>query len=240
MGNQWFQCKQFLIKQDKTAMKVGTDGMLLGAWTMIPSNGNALDVGTGTGLIALMIAQRNTELNIKAIEIENNAYIQATENVKESKWSHKIDVKHCSFLDFALHKTELYDLIICNPPFYKTNNPGSNTTRAMARHAGSLTLTDLIHLSSGILSDDGILSLILPSEQFEAAKEIGFQNNLFLRRVTYVKPTPQKKPHRVLLQFGKNKSTTHEDELILEEYGRHQYSDKFKKLVEPFYIRFSK
>lgn len=240
MGNQWFQCKQFLIKQNKTAMKVGTDGVLLGAWIMIPDNGNALDVGTGTGLIALMIAQRNPELNITAIEIEENAFIQATENVQESRWSDKINVKHCSFTDFAAKETNLYELIVCNPPFYKTNNPGSNNQRAMARHADSLVLSDLIHLSSRILSADGILSLILPAEQFDNAKKIANQNNLFLHRVTFVKPTPQKVPHRVLLEFCKNISETHEDEIILEEFGRHQYSEKFKKLVEPFYVRFSK
>jgi tRNA1Val (adenine37-N6)-methyltransferase len=240
MGNQWFQCKQFLIKQDKTAMKVGTDGVLLGAWTNIPTQGNVLDVGTGTGLIALMVAQRNSNLDITAIEIEKNAFVQATENVLDSKWSNRIRIIHTSLVDYVGTEPGLFDLIVCNPPFYKTNNPGSDINRGMARHADSLKLEDLLRLSSSVLSKEGVISIILPAEQFELANNIAKENGMFLQKVTYVKPTPYKDPHRVLLQFGKLDVGFYQDELIIEEYGRHQYSDRFNKLVDPFYVRFAK
>lgn len=236
MANDWFQFKQFLIKQDKTAMKVGTDGVLLGSWANLPEKGRALDVGVGTGLLSLMIAQRNSELCIDGVEIERNAYLQACENVDSSKWADRIHFYNASFKDFAVSTTENYDLIICNPPFYRTKNPGQNAQRAIARHADSLDLTDLITYSKKVLNRNGIICLILPAEQLDVSMEIAQSESLHLQRLTYLKPTPHKDPHRVLLQYGKMKIELEEKTIIIEEFGRHKYSNEFIQLMKPFYL----
>jgi tRNA1Val (adenine37-N6)-methyltransferase len=236
MANDWFQFKQFLIKQDKTAMKVGTDGVLLGSWANLPEKGRVLDVGVGTGLLSLMIAQRNSELCIDGVEIERNAYVQARENVDSSKWADRIHFYNASFKDFAAFTTEYYDLIVCNPPFYRTKNPGQNTQRAIARHADSLDLYDIFSFSIKILSENGIICLILPAEQLDVSLEIAQSENLHLQRLTYLKPTPQKDPHRVLLQYGKMKIELEKTTIIIEEFGRHKYSDEFIQLLRPFYL----
>jgi tRNA1Val (adenine37-N6)-methyltransferase len=236
MGNQWFQFKQFKIYQDKTAMKVGTDGTLLGAWTTIPKSGKALDIGTGTGLIALMIAQRNPKLKIIAIDVEQNAVEQALENISLSKFSSNVSVLQQSFIEFGKQTDMVFDLIVCNPPFYKTSNPGKNEKRALARHADSLRLVDLISLSSKMLSQNGVISLILPSEQLDDLQLVVDDVQMNIQKIVHVKPTPNKKPHRILVQVGREKVELDESILIIEEFGRHLYSDEFKKLVSPFYL----
>lgn len=237
MGNQWFQFKQFRINQDKTAMKVGTDGVLLGAWTSIPDIGRVLDIGTGTGLIALMVAQRNLKVKITAIDIEPDAYKQAIENVEESKFSDSIEVICESLSNYTLHDNEKFELVVCNPPFYNTLNPGNDRKRAIARHSESLELNELISIAAKILSSTGIMSLILPSEQLDLLEKLIFENGLHLHRLTYVKPTPVKDAHRVLVQIGFKQMPIDISTLVIEEFGRHQYSDEFKSFVAPFYLK---
>ena len=141
MNRKPFQFKQFSIFQDQTAMKVGTDGVLLGAWVNVFGQ-NVLDIGTGTGLISLMIAQRFPEANIDALEIDSDAFLQAEENFSNSKFNHRLTLFHTSLQDY--NSAKKYDLIVSNPPFFTVNDLVSFDSRKQARQQETLTFTDLI------------------------------------------------------------------------------------------------
>ena len=145
MPNDYFQFKQFTIWQDQTAMKVGTDGVLLGAWSRAAQTGSILDIGTGTGLLALMMAQRTpARVTIEGIEIAEKAYQQAKENIKNSPWHKRICLYHQSYQDFYSQYQKAFDLIITNPPFFDNSLQGEQTDRNLARHSHSLSIQDLL------------------------------------------------------------------------------------------------
>ena len=165
MANSWFKFKQFTIHQNDTAMKVGTDGVLLGAWTKIKTDTqNILDIGTGTGLIALMLAQKTlSSSQIDAVELDQLAYQQAKENFKLSNWSQKLQAINQSIQEFTINTSKKYDLIISNPPFFRNSFASKNTQRQIARHTDSLSYDDLLYSVKKILLDDGIFQLSFPS-----------------------------------------------------------------------------
>lgn len=236
MGNNYFKFKQFTIQQSHAAMKVGTDGVLLGAWTEIPSTGKILDIGSGTGLIALMLAQRNQNIHITAIEIDKNAALEATLNVKNSNWNHRIEVIETAFQTFARQHASKFDLIVSNPPFFNTSKPSPDKARNMARQTSQLPLNELFSFSNKLLTPDGKLSLILPYELLNQTKQMGEACELFPKKITMVKPTPEKPPHRFLAQFTHEKKEPEVDEIVIESNGRHQYSKEYKQLTADFYL----
>lgn len=236
MANQYFKFKQFTIQQSHAAMKVGTDGVLLGAWTDIPQNGTALDVGTGTGLIALMLSQRNPKLKITAIEIDKAAAKEASNNIKNSPWNEQINIVHNSLQEFTSHFTLPYTLIVCNPPFFNNSKPSPNTLRNTARQTSQITVKELFNCVQKLLTANGLFSIILPYDLLNATQEIASTHNLFAKKITIIKPTPEKVPHRFMALFGHNKYEPTVDELIIESNGRHQYSDAYKKLTTNFYL----
>jgi len=157
-----FKFKQFSINQDKTAMKVGTDGVLLGAWT--PTNHNPfsiLDIGTGTGLIALMLAQRTTAEQIDALEIDEDAYEQAVDNFENSPWSDRLFCFHAGLDEFIEEPEDEYDLIVSNPPFYSEDYKTENEQRDLARFQDALPFEDLVEAADLLLSENGILAVII-------------------------------------------------------------------------------
>ncbi len=206
MSNLFFRFKQFEIRQDQCAMKVGTDGVLLGAWAAISSAGKILDIGTGSGLIALMAAQRS-EAEIDAIEIEESAFHQAIKNISSSPFSQRIRVYHEDFRIFR-QKPQQYDHIISNPPFFYNSLKSPDLSRNYARHTLSLTLEELIEGSRTLLSSTGLISLILPAEQENRLKEVLEKRKLHLNRLTYVYPKPDIPPKRILIEAGMNASHT--------------------------------
>ena len=168
MGNSQFRFKKFTIEQDRCAMKVGTDGVLLGAWAEIASAERILDIGTGTGLIALMCAQRNELAQIHAIEIDSAAAEQAGENILNSQFSERIELQQVALQEFNPSKE--YDAIICNPPFFNSGTNSPVAERNQARHTISLSISDLLLHASRLISESGRLHLILPLDNEEELK----------------------------------------------------------------------
>ncbi len=237
MGNQWFKFKQFEIQQDQCAMKVGTDGVLLGAWTNVENASKVLDIGTGTGLIALMLAQRNIQLTIDAIEIEKNSARQAASNFQLSKFSERIVVQEISFQEFCgAQKVPAYDLIVCNPPYFSSSLRAVSDERTLARHDDVLSLDELFEGVSVILNPKAYFALILPADLFSKANDLAKKHSMYLIRVLHVKPTPEKEEKRVCVEYGFKSCIPEEETIVIEEYGRHGYSKEYISLTKDFYL----
>ena len=236
MSNNFFRFKQFTVFQDCCAMKVGTDGVLLGAWAEAYKRNNVLDVGTGTGLIALMIAQRNTNATIDAIDIDEGCVMQAKRNVFESPFSNRVDVQKSSFQDFAARNDNKYDLIVSNPPYFHNSLKSPNLHRNYARHTDSLSFYEIISEGVSLLTESGCISLILPYEFKTSvlmhAKTVG----LFAKRITNVFPLPHKPAKRILVEFGMSDTECVENNLIVE-LSRHKYTDEYNALTNEFYLQ---
>ncbi|MCW3787836.1 tRNA1(Val) (adenine(37)-N6)-methyltransferase [Plebeiibacterium sediminum] len=238
MANSYFKFKQFTVEQGLAAMKVGTDGVLLGAWCNCMKAKTILDVGTGTGLIALMCAQRNQKATIDAVEIEKQAYSQALLNVNNSLWEQRIKVINDSFQNYIKQVNDKYDLIVSNPPFFNDSLKNDCHKKSLARHTDTLSFEELILGVITLLDEEGIFSVVLPSDLKTEFTLIAEQNGLFLNRILHVKPTPSKAEKRILLEFGKNPIELEENTMILEEFGRHGYSEYYKELTKDFYLKF--
>ena len=237
MSNTWFHFKQFTIQQENASMKVGTDGVLLGAWTSVPGPGSrVLDIGTGTGLIALMIAQRTRLVAVDAVELAPASARQAEENFRNSPWKERMRCVESSFQDYASTCKRMYDLIVCNPPFFSASSKTPCKEKNLARHDDTLSLKDIIEGSIPLLNKTAALSLVLPVQKEMQAMDVSSEYGLYCRRLTRVKPAPGKPVKRVLLEFSFLSGEVLEDELVIETQIRHHYSDKFKALVNEFYL----
>lgn len=232
--NPYFEFQQFTVFHDRCAMKVGTDGVLLGAWADTSNAESALDAGTGTGLIALMIAQKNHLLQIDAIDIDADAVQQAERNASQSPFGTRIEVQQVSLQDFSPKKR--YDIIVSNPPFFNGSLKSPDEQRTMARHTDTLLVEDLIASASKLLSNEGKLSVIYPFEYKERLIMLASQYNMHITRVTNVLPTPQSFPKRILMEISTKENTLIENDLTIE-VERHKYSDNFKELVNEFYLK---
>lgn len=229
-----FAFKQFTIVQDQCAMKVGTDGVLLGAWAT-PKSGLVLDIGTGTGLIALMLAQRIKNAQIDAIEIEENAVLEAQQNVVNSKWNDRIKIIPSSLQSYFPNLQ--YDLIVSNPPFFTNAFQPKKTDRATARHTNNLTFDELILNAFRLLKTNGIFALVLPINEAVQFIEKAQLHHFFLRRKCEVKPNLLKAPKRVLLEFVKTKPIKIiEENLTIETNKRHHYTTEYEELTSSFYL----
>lgn len=232
-----FQFKQFSIQQDKTAMKVGTDGVLLGAWVEIQTDVNSmLDIGAGTGLIALMLAQRSNADVIDAIELNNEAYEQTVENFENSDWGDRLFCYHASLQEFVEEIEDKYDLIISNPPFYTSTFKDLSEERAMARHTEGLPYSDLLEGTSKLLSENGTAAFVIPYSEEDNFISIARDNKLVPYRITRVKGTINAPIKRSLLQFYFLEKSIEMNELIIER-ERHIYTSEYKKLVQDFYLK---
>ena len=218
-------------------MKVGTDGVLLGAWANCDSAEKILDVGTGTGLIALMLAQRS-KATIDAIEIDAEASVQAKENVEKSPWSEKISVINQSFQDFIEKSNNKYDLIVTNPPYFQNSLFAPDKKRTDARHNSNLELGDVIMGTKKLLNREGVLSIILPYLEGNMFILKASEEGLYCVRQTKVLSKPNREPKRLLLEFQQIKKPLVEQELIIELNKRHEYSEAYKNLTKNFYLAF--
>ena len=237
MPNTWFHFKQFTIQQQHAAMKVGTDGVLLGAWTSVPGPGSRiLDVGTGTGLIALMIAQRTKNVAVDALEIDPSSARQATENFQNSPWKERIHCIQSSFQEYSSRCKSRYDLIICNPPFFSGSAKTPSIERNLARHDDSLSLEDILRGSVILMKKTTNISLILPVEKEARTLDLITEYKLYCNRLTRVIPAPGKSAKRVLMEFSYMPGKSLEDDLTIETGIRYMYSDQFNDLVDEFYL----
>jgi tRNA1Val (adenine37-N6)-methyltransferase len=234
-----FQFKKFTVQQDKTAMKVGTDGVLLGTWTPLSdSMYSILDIGSGTGLVALILAQRSFAEQIDAIEIDEDAYEQCVENFEESPWNDRLFCYHAGLDEFTDEIEDRYDLIVCNPPFFKPNNLIEDEARSKARFYDILPFDELVKSASLLLAEDGIFSVIIPFEEEENFLKLAANESLFPIKITHVKGTPTAKIKRSLIAFSK---TNNPEKLVTDtltlEIERHEYTPEFKELVKDFYLK---
>lgn len=237
MSSDKFEFKQFSINQSQCAMKVGTDAVLLGAWTAVDDAKSILDIGTGTGVIAIMLAQKS-EAMIKAIDTDLNAVEQCKQNVLASPWANRIAVLHTSLQNFAQVEQEKFDLIVSNPPYFIDSYKAAEEARNNARHAHQLPFEDLINGVLDLLKSDGKFCLILPVKESQKLMEIAQSKKMYLTKITHIKTTQYKDEKRLLLQYEFIAKTTVEDTIVIEQDERHVYSEAYKLLTKDFYLAF--
>ncbi len=235
-----FKFKEFTVHQDKTAMKIGTDAVLLGAWCDLNNYPDTiLDIGSGTGVISLMLAQRCNATTIEAIEIDELAYEQSVENFERSDWGDRLFCYHGDFnelIEEIQEEEETYDLIISNPPFYTDDYKSEDESRNKARFSESLPFNQLIEGTSKILSNQGIFAIIIPFKEEQNFVDLAKENNLHLKRVCHVKGNSNTEIKRSLLEFTLEENKPIKEELVIEK-ERHQYTDAYINLTKGFYLK---
>lgn len=234
-----FSCKQFSVADNQCAMKVGTDAILLGAWVPLsPKVNKILDIGAGSGIITLMMAQRSVANTVDGLEIEPNAYQQAVENFENSKWEDRLFCYHASFAEFVDEVDESYDVIVSNPPFYPEDYQTVCKERNLARFQNSLPPDHLFTGAYKLLNEDGVFAVIIPFSLenliIETAKEVG----LYPDQLCRVKGNPASNYVRTMMAFKKaSHGKIRKNELIIEK-KRHCYTDEYKQLTQDFYLKF--
>ena len=237
MSKQPFTFKQFEINQDKCAMKVGTDAVLLGAWAIIEAQPfSVLDIGAGTGVLALMLAQRSNAEVIDAIEIDDDAYEQCVDNFEASPWGDRLFCYHAALDEFVEEIEDQYDLIISNPPFYSEDYKTENEQRDLARFSDAMPFDHLLESVSKLLFEDGIFSVIIPFKEEASFINLASTFNLFPNRILHVKGNPTSEVKRSLMEFSFRESDIKTSDLIIET-ERHQYTQDYINLTKDFYLK---
>ena len=233
-----FKFKQFSVNQEQCAMKIGTDGVLLGAWTPIDNQPKTiLDIGTGTGIIALMLAQRGNSQQIDALEIDENAYEQAVDNFENSPWSDRLFCFHAGLDEFVEEPEDEYDLIVSNPPFYSEDYRSENVQRDLARFQEAMPFEDLIEAAALLLSENGIFTVIIPFKEEENFLALAKEYELFPIKITRVKGSHTTPIVRSLLAFKRYElAVLSADELVIE-ISRHEYTPEYIELTKEFYLK---
>ncbi|UOB16131.1 tRNA1(Val) (adenine(37)-N6)-methyltransferase [Abyssalbus ytuae] len=236
--NKPFNFKQFTINQDQCAMKVGTDGVLLGAWTNIEFHPfSVLDIGAGTGLLSLMLAQRSSAQIIDALEIDDDAYEQCVENFEASPWGDRLFCYHAGLDEFVDEIEDKYDLIISNPPFYAENVTSGNKQRDIARSNFSLPFEELIEGVSKLLSETGKFSVIIPFKEEKKLIAIALAHKLYPNRITQVKGSCTSEIKRSLIEFSFSKTENLNPTGLVIEKERHSYTKDYIHLTKDFYLK---
>ena len=229
-----FRFKQFAVEQDDVAMKVGTDGVLLGAWAACDGAKRILDIGTGTGVISLMLAQRNIEAEIQAVEIDEIATKRARSNFDLSPWAERLEVECCAVQEFS--SDEKFDLIISNPPYFVDSLLPPDAKRSTARHTHDLSFEELDKAVCRLLADEGLFALILPTTEFEKYLTI---TQLHLVRRCDVYPKVDAATKRVMAEFALHATAEVKHETItIEQDKRGDYTDEYRALTKDFYLKF--
>lgn len=239
MANDYFSFKQFTIHQDRCAMKVGTDGVLLGVLVPTIDSGRILDIGTGTGLVGIMLSQRCPQAMVTGVELDANAAKQAEENATSTGW--KIKIINKSIQDFSSQCEEKFDLIVSNPPYFINSLKAPEKNRNTARHTDELSFEELIESAEKLLSEEGKFSVIIPYSEEENFIGIANKRNLIAESSVRIIPKVGKDPKRSVITFCRCKNkincNINVTELVIEKEERHCYSDEFKKLTADFYLK---
>lgn len=227
-----FRFKQFEVRQERAPMKVGTDGVLLGTWA--EGGERILDVGTGTGLIAMMMAQRFEHAQVVGIDINEGAVLDAVDNVTRSKFAERVVIEKCALQEFDNHG---FDSIVCNPPFFVKSLQCPNKGRSEARHSDTLNIEEVIDNASDILNEGGMLSVILPYEQEKMFVESGKKAGFAVNRIMRVRPTKNSIYKRVMIELRKGvvQGSVDEREMYIEQ-ARHVYSEDYYEMTKEFYL----
>nr|WP_279156377.1 tRNA1(Val) (adenine(37)-N6)-methyltransferase [Obesumbacterium proteus] len=234
-----FTFKQFFVAHDRCEMKVGTDSILLGAWADVSDiTGKILDIGSGSGLLALMLAQRTTDsVQIDAVELDDNAALQATENFAQSPWASRMALHHSALQSFAAQTPSRYDLIITNPPYYQPGVECRNASRGTARYTSELSHQTLLKHARTLASDKGKMAVVLPCDISVDFIELAAREGWFLLQHTEVTEFAHRAAHRALMLFGLEPATQQSDRLIIRD-EHNAYSNDFRELTKAFYLFF--
>lgn len=235
MSNQYFQFKQFRIEQDKCAMKVSTDACIQGAWTPI-NNGvqRMLDIGTGTGLLSLMLAQRNAQMHIDAVELDAQAAAQAKGNTALSPWAQQINVIHIDVKEYQARQQ--YDLIICNPPFFQNSLLGESDKRNTARHTISFSYGDLLDCCEKSLSANGYASILMPYNEYDNWQKLLQNRGLHIVETLLIQPRKDVAINRAISIVGRKEQVTTKEQVLIIYEQQGVYTEAFKQLLAPFYL----
>jgi tRNA1Val (adenine37-N6)-methyltransferase len=231
-----FRFKQFTVQQDRCAMKVSTDGVLFGAWVDFAGAARILDIGTGTGLLALIAAQRNALAQVDAVEIDPEAAAQAAENAAASPWNdrvriHAMDVRR-------LHSAEPFDLVVCNPPYYADYSRSPDVRIDLAKHSGELRFDALMAAVERLLAPMGRFALILPLNRERELLNLAASAGLAPIRRCVVRYVPHRPPKRVLLELGRREGSLREEELCVERTGPFDYTPEYRALLADLMLGF--
>lgn len=232
-----FKFKQFSIQQGNSAMKVCTDACLFGALISLDSSKNALDIGTGTGLLSLMVAQKYPELNIDAVEIDAGAVTDAAINFKESPFAERISLFHRSIQSFSAEISKTYDVIFSNPPFYENQLKSPNSVKNLAHHASQLSFQELLNVVAQLLKHEGVLWILLPPTAMSNFTELAANKLLFIQKHFFIRHDPSKPVFRevVSLSFNQTKEP-YKQEINIYENGK--YSSIFTSFMRDYYLIF--
>lgn len=234
-----FTFKQFFVAHDRCEMKVGTDSILLGAWADVSDiTGKILDIGSGSGLLALMLAQRTTDsVQIDAVELDDNAALQATDNFAQSPWAGRMALHHCALQSFTAQTPSRYDLIITNPPYYQPGVECRNASRGTARYTSELSHKTLLKHARTLASDKGKMAVVLPCDISVDFIQLAAREGWFLLQHTEVTEFANRAPHRALMLFGVEPASPQSDRLVIRDESN-AYSDDFHELTKAFYLFF--
>jgi len=230
MANSFFKFKEFTVHQDRCAMKVGTDGVLLGACAR--GGTRILDIGTGTGLVAMMMAQRYPDALITGIDIDHDATVQASQNIEASPYKGRIVIKHTDLSNFTSEM--LYDSIVCNPPFFENSLTSPDDQRTAARHSASLPFPTLFNRIAAFLSNDGVCTIIIPTNILGRIEEECSYNNLFINKKLFIKTVERKAAKRVILNISKHIASTDTTTQCLMTEGHR--STWYEDICKDFYL----
>jgi tRNA1Val (adenine37-N6)-methyltransferase len=236
MANNYFTFKKFTIYQDKSAFKVGTDGVLLGACTDITGVKSILDIGSGTGLISIMLAQR-CDAVITAIEPDYESYIQTCENVSRCDWYDRIKVEHTTLQNFNPGQRK-FDLIVTNPPFFSESLKSPDFRKTLSRHNDSLTSYEILDGVLRLLEDKGRLQLIMPYVEGNVFIAEAHKYGLYCNEVLKIKPLSAMEIRRLILTFGRYRIKTAERFITIESGIRHEFTEEYINLTKDFYLKF--
>jgi tRNA1Val (adenine37-N6)-methyltransferase len=231
-----FYFKQFAIHQDRCTMKVGTDGVLLGAWADTSRVKSALDIGTGSGVIAIMLGQRAPEATIHAVEIDEEACAQAQENMQNAPWADRLTAFHTPIQDFAKEHAQTYDLIVSNPPFFSGGTFSNNQNRMSVRHTIKLPHGDLLAAVRTLLADEGRFCVILPFIEGLRFQELAKSYHLYCTKITEVKPKADKPVERLLMQFERDARLLEQNDLTIQYESRNEWTEAYMALTGAFYL----
>lgn len=235
--NRVFRFKQFAVDDGGCAMKVGTDGVLLGAWCRLPRGRRVLDVGTGSGVVALMIAQRAPQALIHAIDIDDSAVSQATANFTVSPWGERLTAEVADLKDWAAtQEPDAFDLVVCNPPYYNQSLLPPDTRRELARHSSALTMPQLLTAVERLLAPNGLFAMITPVEAQKMVAEYCAYHDLQVVRKTSVVSVEGHEPKRILWELSKTRSPLVIEQLVIENPD-HTFTARYVVLMRDFYLK---